>query len=72
MAFIMLGLAGTLFSIATWSTEDFRHMDPQQGFRVVIPSATLLFLGLQVLFSSFFMSVLKLGKHGESSPDRSG
>jgi glycosyltransferase involved in cell wall biosynthesis len=61
MTLMGLGVAGTLASMAAWGAEGFRHMNPQQGFRTVIPSATLLFVGLQVLIASFFMSVLKLG-----------
>jgi hypothetical protein len=72
LAMIALGLCGTVSTVAIWSAEDFRHMDPQQGFRVVIPSATLIFLGLQVILSSVFMSVLKLGLRRLPSSENNG
>lgn len=65
---LALGIIGTISSVMEWSTHHFRLMNPQHGLRTVIPSTTALFLGLQIIISSFFMSVLKMGvqQEGES------
>ncbi len=60
-ALFLLGMFGTVSSLLDWKSQGFVHMDPQVGFRKVIPSTTLIFIGIQVIVSSFFMGVLKLG-----------
>lgn len=65
---LLLGIFGTISSVMDWSVNHFRLMNPQQGLRTVIPSTTALFLGLQIIVSSFFMSVLKMGVPHEDEP----
>lgn len=65
---LLLGVFGTVSSVMDWSANHFRLMNPQQGLRTVIPSTTTLFLGLQIIVSSFFMSVLKMGVPHEAEP----
>lgn len=58
-----LALAGIglgLYAVGQWGERSFGQLDPQQTLRWVIPSAVLLALGVQVMFSSFFLSVLGL------------
>jgi hypothetical protein len=61
VVFLVMGAFGTISSLIDWKGQGFVHMDPQVGFRKVIPSTTLIFIGMQVIVSSFFMGVLKLG-----------
>ena len=53
-----LGLAG--YAVGAWGTHSFGALDPEQSLRVVIPSATLLILGLQIIFSSCLLGILQL------------
>jgi hypothetical protein len=55
------GLAVTALSVDIWSSSGFGPLDPSV-LRIVIPAATALMLGLQVIFSSFFLSILELQK----------
>lgn len=57
---LLLGLGGTFHALGMWSEKDFGALDPFRVFRWVIPSATALTLGSQVISSSFFMSILGL------------
>ena len=62
---IVVGLLLTLAGLVTlgaatlhWNAAGFGTLDPSLTMRVVIPGAVLLVLGIQTIFSSFFLSVL--------------
>ena len=58
---LLLTLVGfTTLAIVTWSWNrvGFGELDPRFTMRAVIPGAILLVLGIQTIFSSFFLSVL--------------
>jgi glycosyltransferase involved in cell wall biosynthesis len=55
-----LGLAGAAYAVGFWGSASFGALDPSVSLRIVAPSATALVLGLQVIFSSFFISILGL------------
>jgi hypothetical protein len=57
---ILLGFGGTVYAFSTWQKHLFGALDPSETMRVVIPSVTCFALGFQVVFSSFFLSVLNL------------
>lgn len=54
------GLITSAFAVGLWGRESFGALDPTVSLRIVVPSATALVLGLQIVFSSFFISVLDL------------
>jgi glycosyltransferase involved in cell wall biosynthesis len=59
----LLLAAGLLLSfraLSVWESSSFGALSPQESLRLVVPSATLLMLGLQVAFSSCLLSVLQL------------
>jgi glycosyltransferase involved in cell wall biosynthesis len=60
--FVMVGagLALALQALGIWETTSFGNLRPEQSLRVVIPSATLLILGVQIMFSSCLLSILQL------------
>jgi len=43
-----------------WRRHDFGHLDYSQTMRWVIPGVTLTALGFQTIFSSFFVSILRM------------
>jgi hypothetical protein len=57
---IMGGLAGSVAAVLRWSHEAFGPLSPAQTLREVIPSVLALVLGVQIMLSSFFLSVLRL------------
>jgi hypothetical protein len=52
---LLLGIA-----ILQWSQIDFGDLSYSDGLRLMIPSVVLLVTGTQVVFSSFFLSILGL------------
>lgn len=56
----LLGLAISAYAVHTWSVRHFGPLDISQTLRLVIPAALCLILGVQTIFSSFFLSILGL------------
>lgn len=57
---LLLGTGGTFYAYKVWKTSLFGALNPADTMRIVIPSVTALAIGFQVVFSSFFLSVLGL------------
>jgi glycosyltransferase involved in cell wall biosynthesis len=57
---VVIGLMLAAFAVGAWGLQSFGHLNPEQSLRTVIPSATLLILGLQIMFSSCLLSILQL------------
>ncbi len=57
---LLLGLAGTIYAIILISEGDFSNLGVTRTMRIIIPSITLLSVGFQIIFTSFFLSILKL------------
>jgi glycosyltransferase involved in cell wall biosynthesis len=54
----LAGAALLLSAVFIWYRRDFGHLDYPVTLRVVIPGFTLVALGFQTIFSSFFVSIL--------------
>ncbi len=63
-ALIVLGFAATLVTVGSWARLRFGPLDPVRTLRLVIPAAFSLTLGLEILLSSFFLSVLGMKHNG--------
>jgi len=59
-ALILIGIVGSFLSLTIWSETAFGSLDPSKTLRLVTPSLTCLTVGLQMVLSSFFLSVLGL------------
>jgi glycosyltransferase involved in cell wall biosynthesis len=57
---VLCGIAGSLFALSTWARSSFGPMNSESMLRIVMPSVFALTLGPQVIFSSFFLSILGL------------
>jgi hypothetical protein len=57
---VLTGIAGTVLALGFWGEHSFGQLNPSQTLRTVIPAVTCLTLGCQIIFSSFFLSVLGL------------
>lgn len=52
------GLGGSVYSLYLWDQTEFGNLNYPSILRVVIPSVIAIMLGLQTIFSSFFLSFL--------------
>jgi glycosyltransferase involved in cell wall biosynthesis len=56
----LAGLAAGAYALGLWRLASFGALDPDVSLRIVAPSATAMIVGLQLVFSSFFLGVLAL------------
>jgi glycosyltransferase involved in cell wall biosynthesis len=61
-ALVAVGLAISIFAVKYWRLEGFGPLNPDLTLRLVVPGAVFLSIGCQTIFSSFFLSVLGMGK----------
>jgi hypothetical protein len=52
------GLVGAVVSISEWKVASFGPLNPTHSLRLMVPSATALVVSCQVIFGTFFMSIL--------------
>ncbi|MGE0405783.1 MAG: glycosyltransferase family 2 protein [Candidatus Korobacteraceae bacterium] len=55
---IVLGLAGSIYATSFWGESGFGDLAPSQMMRIVLPNVLALALGVEIILSSFFLSVL--------------
>lgn len=61
--FLILAGAGMwIFGLDYWRSRQFGPLDPERTLRIVIPAFLSVTLGVQIVLSSFFMSVLGLAR----------
>jgi glycosyltransferase involved in cell wall biosynthesis len=60
LALVLSGLVASGCAVRAWSLASFGPLDPRESLRLVVPAATVLVLGVQITFASFFASVLGL------------
>jgi hypothetical protein len=56
------GLTWILTSVVTWRSTGYGTLDPRLTMRQLIPGVTVLSLGLETIFASFFLSVLGINR----------
>jgi glycosyltransferase involved in cell wall biosynthesis len=62
-ALLMLaGVGMWVFGLSYWHNHHFGPLDPDTALRIVIPGFVSLTLGIQVVLSSFFLSLLGMGR----------
>jgi glycosyltransferase involved in cell wall biosynthesis len=62
---VLLILAGTgawALGLEYWRSQHFGPLDPAKTLRIVIPGVVFFTLGFQAILSSFFLSVLGMGR----------
>jgi glycosyltransferase involved in cell wall biosynthesis len=57
---MLLGVGGSIFAVSGWAKESFGALDIEHTLRIVMPSVFALTMGVQITFSSFFLSILGL------------
>lgn len=58
----LAGFATLWMAVQGWSEVDFGGLDPRETMRQVVPGGMLIMLGVQTVYSSFFMSILGLDR----------
>lgn len=53
-----LGLSGSILSLGVWMKAQFGTLLPSEMMRITIPSVTLLIVGTQIVFASFFLNLM--------------
>lgn len=66
LAVFLAGLLLATHALHYWGAASFGNLDPSRSLRMVVPSATLLIVGVQFIFSSCLLAILQL-----DVPDRS-
>ena len=57
---VLLGVAGSVLALSTWARGSFGPITSDNVLRLVMLSVFALILGPQIIFSSFFLSILGL------------
>lgn len=57
---LVAGLIGSVASVLHWQSQGFGPLDSEVTLRAVIPAFLAIAIGVQIIFSSFFLSVLDL------------
>ena len=56
----IIGIGGSVWAVSSWARTSFGALDPAQMLRLVMPAVFSLTLGIEIIFSSFFLSILGL------------
>jgi glycosyltransferase involved in cell wall biosynthesis len=56
----LAGLGGSILAVSEWGKANFGALDPSHMLRLILPSVFSLMLGVEVICSSFFLSILRL------------
>ena len=59
---ILVGAGTWIFGLRYWQSHSFGHLDPDVTLRIVIPGLVSLTLGIEIVLSSFFVSVLGMSR----------
>lgn len=63
VAGLLLTLAGVVMTIAAfviWKGTSFGNLNPQEMMRMTIPALTLMVVGIEMIFASFFIGILNI------------
>jgi glycosyltransferase involved in cell wall biosynthesis len=57
---VLGGLITSAYAVSFWGMASFGPLDPRVSLRIVVPAATAIVLGLQIIYCGFFLSILNL------------
>lgn len=61
LVLLFSGLVGSVYAVSLWSQKGFGALSPIAVMRVAIPAVTAMMIGVQSVFSGFFMYALRFG-----------
>jgi len=56
--FFIAGFIAMVYAVVVWRQASFGNLSPTHMLRLVLPAAASLMLGVEIIFSSFFLSLL--------------
>jgi glycosyltransferase involved in cell wall biosynthesis len=62
--FVLVGAGAWILGLRYWSSNHFGPLDPEKTLRIVIPGLISLTIGIQIILSSFLLSVLGMRREG--------
>lgn len=68
LAALLVGLVLLFYALWVWRQTGYGVLPYEENLRRLIPAVTLILAGVQVIFSSFFLSVLGLKTHTRTPP----
>ena len=57
---LILGIVVSIYAFVTWHGTGYGEMEPESLMRIIIPAATLIEAGIETVFASFFIGILKI------------
>lgn len=63
---LILALCGMIMTIAAfviWKDASFGNLNPQEMMRMTIPALTLMVVGIEMIFASFFIGILNIKRN---------
>jgi glycosyltransferase involved in cell wall biosynthesis len=61
-----LGVIITIKALSDWAAQDYGAIDPRDFMRSTIPAVSMIIIGLEFVFASFFLSILLIERRPES------
>ncbi len=62
LGFVLLGIGLVSYSAFAWWRAGFGNLSYPESLRITIPGITMTVLGIQIIFSIFFLSILRLSR----------
>ncbi len=59
----LIGIAGLVCAFILWGEKSFGALVPGDMTRLMLPSVTIVIVGFQTIFSSFFLAIFRLGSN---------
>lgn len=56
----LLGIAATIFAFIIWGNNAFGNLQPESIMKITIPATTLIAIGVELIFASFFLGILEI------------
>jgi glycosyltransferase involved in cell wall biosynthesis len=56
----LLGIAATIFAFVIWGNNSFGNLQPESIMKITIPATTLIAIGIELIFASFFLGILEI------------
>ena len=66
---IILGTGGSFGALQIWRANNFGDLHPEDVMRVIIPSVISLAVGFQLIFASFFLSILGMKRSNSTNEE---
>ncbi|WP_286809382.1 glycosyltransferase family 2 protein [Acetobacterium sp. MES1] len=56
----VLGIVATIIAFVIWGNNSFGNLQPESIMKITIPATTLIAIGIELIFASFFLGILEI------------